>query len=434
MQSAKHCSAALLFILGSLAVSGCASKPAPQAAAPPAPAAPPTRPAAPAEVAATQPALAPARDVLAEQAAAYAAKMEEILAKRVAAAEAKHAATRAAATAPAEATAEQPVIEAPDEIEVPDPAAVSTKPKPGSNGNRVASRPADPADDAQPASAAVSSDTLLRNLTARAKSYPRDLAVHLDYQLLQLVRDEKVPGMPDIAALPAEDRELLSALLDALSNFRGAVQRDNNMLQSAKVRPLVELGNRLRAQSELTIPTLALCKKVKGFGVYDPIEPEFSAGRAQQVIVYCEVENFSSQLNDQQVWETKLTQDVVLYTETGLPVWQAKQHTVTDLSRNRRRDFFVVEMVELPGNLTIGRYLMKVSVVDQNANRIAESTLPVKIVARAGTGPLKNGVAGQNSGGNSGNGNNAGGPTTAPQFLPILPINPAASLPDEATK
>jgi hypothetical protein len=189
------------------------------------------------------------------------------------------------------------------------------------------------------------------------------------------------------------------------------------MLQSAKVRPLVELGTRLRAQSELTIPTLALCKKVKGFGVYDPMDPEFAAGREQPVIVYCEVENFASQLNEQQQWETKLKQEVVLYTEGGLPVWQAQPHTVTDLSRNRRRDFFVVEMVTLPGNLTIGRYLMKVTVIDQHASRIAEATLPIKIVARAGNGT---GAAPNTA------------PTTPVQQQPLF--NPAASLLEGATK
>src|SRR5205085_6378732 len=135
--------------------------------------------------------------------------------------------------------------------------------------------------------------------SARAKDYPRDLSVHLDYQLLQLLRDEKVPGMPDIASLPAEDHELLAALLDALSNFRTAVQRDNNLLQAQKVRPLIDLGQRLRAQSELSIPTLALCWKVTNFGVYEPMEPELAAGRAQRTVVYTEVENFASQLNAQ---------------------------------------------------------------------------------------------------------------------------------------
>lgn len=408
-------SVAPLFLAGLVAFIGCSSKPPakPHSASTLKSQAPDPSPEA------SQATTAPPRDLLAEQAAAYAMKMEQVLAKRQAEAE-KVAAAKPATQPAAAQTADSAEIEQPDEVEVPAaggaPVPHAAKPK-----HDVAD---DPNSDAPPTRATVSNDELLRRLAARAKEYPRDLAVHLDYQLLQLLRDEKVPGMPDIASLPAEDHELLAALLDAISNFRGAVQRDNNMLQSQKVRPLIELAARLRAQAELTIPTLALCKKVRLFGVYDPIEPEFAAGRPQEVIVYCEVENFASQLNEQQVWETRLSEDVVLYTETGLPVWQAKQHAVTDLSRNRRRDFFVVQKIVLPGNLTIGRYLLKVSVVDQNANRIAESTLPVKIVARANNNGT-NGIAGIN--GNA-------QPGTAPATAPRGPLDAATTFLDAFNK
>jgi hypothetical protein len=413
-------SAALLFATGYAVQLGCAAKPAANATGPVVQTPPESQPVGvqhePPTVAATQSTEQADITTLTEQAAVSAAKLQEALAKReaTAIAKAEAAATTKPTPAPAE-VAEPPVIETPPVVEVPP--AGSDAPRQAKATPPAASD--DPTDDAKTAKFQISSDDLLRRFATRAKEYPRDLAVHLDYQLLQMHREEKVPGMPDIAALPAEDRELLSALLDSLSNLRTAIRRDNNMLQSAKVRPLVELGTRLRAQSELTIPTVALCNKVKGFGVYEPVEPEFSAGRAQQVIVYSEVENFASQLNEQQQWETKLTQDVVLYTEGGLPVWQAKQHTVNDLSRNRRRDFFCVEIIDLPANLTIGRYLMKVTVVDKHANRIAESTLPVKIVARAG-GP-------------------AGGvPNTAPATAPKSSsgdlLSPAARLLDEATK
>jgi hypothetical protein len=39
-------------------------------------------------------------------------------------------------------------------------------------------------------------------------------------------------------------------------------------------------------------------------------------------------------------------------------------------------------MISLPPNLTIGRYLLKVSVMDQQASRVAENTVPVQIVAQ----------------------------------------------------
>jgi hypothetical protein len=230
------------------------------------------------------------------------------------------------------------------------------------------------------------SDDLAQRFLQQVKDYPQDAAAHLDWQLLQFLQGQSVPQLQSIAPLPGEDREMLSTLLDGLSNFRNTLRADNNMLLSRKIRPLLELSDRLRTQAELTVPTLVLCTDVKGFGVYEPIEPaRFEAGREHKVIVYCEVENFASLLDEQKRWETKLTQEVVLYTEqNGLEVWRDKvpARTVIDYSRNRRHDFFIVKMIRLPANLTIGRYLLKVTVVDQQVKRVAENTVPIVMVAQ----------------------------------------------------
>src|SRR5205085_1868854 len=67
-----------------------------------------------------------------------------------------------------------------------------------------------------------SSDELERLLVKRVKDYPRDVASQLDYQLLLYLRDQPIPQMAAIAGLPAEDREVVAALCDAVSNFRSA--------------------------------------------------------------------------------------------------------------------------------------------------------------------------------------------------------------------
>jgi len=41
-----------------------------------------------------------------------------------------------------------------------------------------------------------------------------------------------------------------------------------------------------------------------------------------------------------------------------------------------------VQMIRLPATLTIGRYLLKITVEDLQVNRIAESTAPIEIVAQ----------------------------------------------------
>lgn len=231
----------------------------------------------------------------------------------------------------------------------------------------------------------LSPDALGQQLKKRISDDPRDLSGHLDYQLMQFIQNRPAPDLMALASLPTEDREVLTAVIDGLSNFRSGVRADQNMLLSRKVKPLVDMGERLRSQADLNIPRALLCTRVVNFGVYDAIEPvRFSQGTAQWVVVYCEVENFSSQLNDGGLWQTELTAELALFMENGMLVWQDKPQQVNDVCRNRRRDFFVGRKVQLPvDQLSIGRYLLKVTVIDKQSSRVAESTVPVQVVAQA---------------------------------------------------
>lgn len=248
----------------------------------------------------------------------------------------------------------------------------------------VAPKPALPAAD------------LEAKLARHIQDYPRDLWAHLDYQLLHFLRDEQTPQLDALTALPLEDRELIATVMDGLTNFRNTLRADGNTLLSRKIKPLLELSDRLRSQADLNIPVATLCTNVDGFGVYEPISPSrFLAGKEHQAIVYCEVENFSSApVSDKQLWETKLAQEAVLYTESGMPVWVDKSGAITDRSRNRRHDFFLVKKIKLPAQLTIGRYLLKVTVEDQQAKRVAEQTIPIEIVAQVETSPAPTASAG----------------------------------------
>jgi hypothetical protein len=232
-------------------------------------------------------------------------------------------------------------------------------------------------------SSSAAPDGLEQRLAKRVQDNPRDIASQLDYQLYELLNDESSPQLASISSLPNEDRELVAALVDGVNNFRTTVRQDNNMLLSKKIRPILDMADRIRSQGELNVPTVVLCKRVDGFGKYEPIDPpRFPAGRDNPAIVYCEIQNFESRLNDHRQWETKLTQEVTLFTETGMLAWKDKPRPVSDECRNRRHDFFLYDLVKLPANLSIGRYLLKVTIVDRTANRVAESTLPVEIVAQ----------------------------------------------------
>ena len=294
--------------------------------------------------------------------------------------------------APASATDEpkatvQPAIDitnrgAPTQAQAPQSTARDSKSLASANLPASVPPPAPQNRAAALAPAAGSIEAFEAKLAKRVADYPRDLSAQLEYQLWLYLRDQPVPQLSTISTLPSEDREVLTALMDGLTNFRNTIRAENNMLLSKKIRPLVEAADRLRTQSDLSIPKIALCSSVKGFGQYEAIEPRFPANAEAKAILYCEIENFSAQLNDQQQWTSELKLEAVLYAEDSLQVWSDKAERVLDSSRNRRRDFFIRKFVTLPKNLGIGRYLLKVSVTDEQANHIAESTLPITVVAQ----------------------------------------------------
>ena len=219
-----------------------------------------------------------------------------------------------------------------------------------------------------------------QKFTNRVAQDPRDLDAQLNLQLLHFLKDEPVPTVSDLAALPSEDRELLSALCDALSNFRSVVRDEPNPLNSIKARPFIEMADRMRTRADLTLSYLALCSKVEKFGVYDKIEPlAFPSGQPNRVVVYCEVDGFTSALNGNQLWQTKLSLEVRLYDDHGLQVWQAPPQEAVDSSNRRRRDFFLGKIIELPDNLPSGHYMLKASVRDLQASRIDEKTIQFKL-------------------------------------------------------
>jgi hypothetical protein len=172
--------------------------------------------------------------------------------------------------------------------------------------------------------------------------------------------------------------------MDGLNNFRAATRNDGNLMLNRKIQPLLEMADRLRSEAQLSIPTVAFCSKVSRFGVYDPmLSSRFPAGRNNDLIVYCEVANFNSVQGSDRIWRTRLKQDMVLYTDTGLAVWPEKPNaaTILDESRDRRHDFFIPTRVRLPSSLASGKYVLKITLTDEESNRIVEASSPLDIVS-----------------------------------------------------
>lgn len=131
------------------------------------------------------------------------------------------------------------------------------------------------------------------------------------------------------------------------------------------------------------IQRVELCKNVRGFGVYEPFGSNtFVTGRNQPMIVYVELDDFMTKEHASDDFEVKLSQELILFNKSdGLAVWRQSPVEITDRSRNKRRDFFTVQMIELPPRLTVGQFTLKVRVTDMHGNSLDETNVPLDMVA-----------------------------------------------------
>ena len=176
---------------------------------------------------------------------------------------------------------------------------------------------------------------------------------------------------------------------------------------AALARVLREKSDQLAPASSpdgFGLGSVVLCQRVDGFGRFVPLgECTFIAGRPAAMIVYTEVENFSQSRSTEvgpfgpesiEKWRVELGQSVRLYLDSdGSEQLTLPESMVRDQSISRRHDFFLVQRLDLPRNLSVGNYNLKVAVRDISGGSLAERIIPVRIVADPSAMPQSAGSA-----------------------------------------
>jgi hypothetical protein len=189
------------------------------------------------------------------------------------------------------------------------------------------------------------------------------------------------------------DSDVLSeperASIDAVRSLLGSMTSEGAIASPDQVSAqLDEIKQQLDAWSGLAIKRAALCTRVDGYGRYETFPSyRFMAGRDQEMIVYTELERFaqteSTGPDGLPRYRVELSQRLELYhVADDLNTWNRAAETVRDESRNRLRDYYLTNRVRLPGNLGVGRYHLKVVMRDLIGEKVAETIIPIEIVAR----------------------------------------------------
>jgi hypothetical protein len=213
---------------------------------------------------------------------------------------------------------------------------------------------------------------LVREREAAADGEPWPLRA----AVLDWLGDGRPPGSDARATL-------WPALVEALA--QASARAEGDPAGPAAADPaLREAITALEANLPLTVGTLALCRKVQGFGQYEPLaEPSCRAG--QTVVVYCELDGLRYEPEpDGGRVRSRLESTVELRAAEGdRVVWSQSLGTAEDVCRRRRRDYYVNYRLTLPDAAALppGAYRLRVHQRDAIAGNEATAEIPLTIAA-----------------------------------------------------
>lgn len=203
----------------------------------------------------------------------------------------------------------------------------------------------------------------------------------LDERILRVLVGDFDAARAPLNLVTREQQRAASGMIESLISVREAHPADPSRFAESAVQALQQLQSTLRDLSELRIPTLALCWKVEGYGRYEEFNPpQFVAGKESEVIVYAEVAGFASEQRSDQWYYGKFEMASQLIDRSGNIVSRFREPEIVDRCRNRRTDCFIPQLIRLPANLAPGEYVLKVTLTDQIAGKVAENRTTLRVV------------------------------------------------------
>lgn len=254
----------------------------------------------------------------------------------------------------------------------------------------VADTPGEGEDPAAPQSAASGAGDPLDLLLVRVRQHLNSQAAYSDQPLRELLGiaamvlvDPELRLNPQaFPDLSETERELLAKLQGFFAklgeNLDGSVEAEEVI-----VNAVLDLQKSLVQEPELTLPAAAMCWRVGGYGDCQPFERNaFLAHSEQQVILYLEIDGFTSELNKMNQWLTEISQQLEIINDSdGIPVWSEPWQKAVDVTSHRRHDFFTTQIITLPKALSVGRYHLKIRVRDERSGAEAEESITFEMVA-----------------------------------------------------
>lgn len=134
------------------------------------------------------------------------------------------------------------------------------------------------------------------------------------------------------------------------------------------------------ATDSLEITRLAFCTDIEAYGRVTPFaKPEFTAG--EQVILYCEVENFSASQSEAG-YELNVQGSYEIFDSENERVFDQLLPADRQLSSNHLRDYFIAYQMFLPDDLPSGPYRLKLTMEDLVGQKYGQHEIDFTILPK----------------------------------------------------
>lgn len=204
----------------------------------------------------------------------------------------------------------------------------------------------------------------------------------LDARVMYVVAGDYEKARAPLTLVSDQQRELALRYIESLIAIRDG-RSANETAATTALTEIERLADTLRDSGELSIPVLAICREVRGFGQYTPISPaEFPSGEPIEFVSYLEIREYRSEKQADGAYLTQFEMRTKVLNRSGDTVVDLHDPVIEDRCKNKRRDCFVPRLVSLPASLSPGEYVLKTTVVDKLGAKVAETSTPFRILPK----------------------------------------------------
>ncbi|MEM9365927.1 MAG: hypothetical protein AAGD07_08010 [Planctomycetota bacterium] len=191
-------------------------------------------------------------------------------------------------------------------------------------------------------------------------------------------------GKPDLAAnelegLTAEEQEYLRHQLTGLWNIVDPKGHPVVSRRMTKALPSIRRAAQHLAEAadSLEVRSLEFCTEIEAYGQIKPF-PDRGFQPGQQVILYCEIENFRAEMVDSR-YQTALQGSYDILDASGSRIASQTLPEDRQTANHYLRDYFIAYQMYLPEEIGPGKYRLRLTMEDLNGKKYGQSEIPFEI-------------------------------------------------------